>query len=188
MMRIEREPIPECLREMGQTWSEEYQRTRKWKWKHYQGTPVNQLLLQSLRRMTNNHCSFCDSYPLNTSGETIEHFKPKHREPLLAYEWSNLFYCCYHCQKKKGRKFEEELLKPDEETYAFESYFIYNSITGEIEPNPACSSADKKRARATIRLYGLNDFDRPESRKEFFEKFNDAQNPDIGTFPYRFIY
>lgn len=188
MMKIERCPSPDWLETNSQKWGEEYERTRSDNWKSYKVKPVNRHLLPLLREMTNNHCSFCDDYPLETSGETIEHFRPKSTFPLLAYQWSNLFYCCNSCQNKKGDRFREELLKPDEEAYAFETYFIYDSITGEIKPNPACSTQNKERAEITIALYGLNKFGRPRFRKKYQQQFRKTNDPDVQDFPYRFIY
>jgi uncharacterized protein (TIGR02646 family) len=188
MMRIERLPTPECLLVKGAVWTEEYETSGKFSWRTFQKKAANHWLLPPLREMTGNHCSFCDSYPLNTSGETIEHFRPKEPFRQLAYEWTNLFYCCYHCQKKKRANFDEALLKPDHESYEFTSYFIYDSITGELRPNPASSVDHQQRAKVTTEMYGLNHFGRPESRKEFFNKYSGAQALDLELYPYRFIY
>lgn len=185
MMKIQRLAAPQCLVENAQAWGEEYQSSGNWSWRTYQGTPTKELLLPPLRQMTSNHCSFCDGYVQNATGDTIEHFRPKAKFPLLAYEWTNLFYCCHRCQGVKGSKFDEALLRPDADDYAFISYFIYDSLTGEVSPNPGCSEEDQSRANVTINLYGLNRFDRPEARKRAFEMSRDANLDDR---PYRFIF
>lgn len=136
--------------------------------------------------MTNNHCSFCDIQPLRASGPTVEHFRPKKKFPLLAYYWSNLFYCCTNCQKK-GTKFSNKLLKPDQANYKFRYYFIYSYSTGIIDPNPARSIEDQERAKITIDWYGLNDWGRPDERIKERQKFLEANNPNINDYSYRFI-
>jgi len=154
MIKIERTPAPAWLEENAQRWGAEYanKNNPRFRWKSYKGSTVDKHLIPLLKDMTNDHCSFCDDYEI--VGE-IERFRPTSREPLLAYEWSNLFYCCHPCNQKKGSRFNEDLLKPDEETYSFEIYFIYDSITGEIKPNLASSADDIERAKETIKLYGL---------------------------------
>ncbi len=44
---------------------------------------IYKLLRDELSKLTNEHCSFCDGFPLNdTSKETIEHYFPKKMFPL----------------------------------------------------------------------------------------------------------
>ena len=76
--------------------------------------------------MTQRHCAFCDG-PLGIeSRETVEHFRPKSKFPELAFAWENLFPCCDVCQSHKGERFDLHLLKPDDDDYHFERYFVVN--------------------------------------------------------------
>ncbi len=138
--------------------------------------------------MTQNHCAFCDICPIKQAGATIEHFRPTSKFPLLACTWTNLFYCCHACNEQKGEEFEETLLKPDEEGYSFDYFFVINFSSYKLEPNPQRSEAEQKRAKDTIRLYGLNDLDRPEDRESVLARYLDSNNPDKDRFPYRYLF
>jgi hypothetical protein len=46
-------------------------------------------------------------------------------------------------------------LRPDDDDYTFERYFL-REIDGSIIPNPAASTQDTERALATIELLKLN--------------------------------
>ena len=84
-------------------------------WKSFQGTRVNKLLMPILFKMTSNHCSYCDWYPMDTGTDpTIDHFKPKAEYSRLAYEWGNLYLCCRACQNKDDLNFSNLLLRPQQ--------------------------------------------------------------------------
>ena len=195
MMKIERLSAPDFLQQNYKKWGRRYKRKRDsqeqsnhFQWATYRAKKVNQLLLPFLQEMTNCHCSFCDGFPLDTTGETIEHFRSKSHYPLLSYFWWNLFYCCNHCQNSKGENPEQSLLKPDKDDYNFEKYFLFDYESGNIEINPALSlEAERVKARNTIELYGLNKYNRPLRRKACFRLFLKTNNADTQDFPYRFI-
>lgn len=164
-------------------------KSNDFKWATYQGQKVNQLIEDDLRNMTQNHCAFCDFFPLRQPGRTIEHFRPKTHFPTQSHLWTNLFYCCHSCQEK-GEQFHVSLLKPDEVGYDFSSFFVCR-FDGEaifIEPNPRGSIDEQTGAETTISLYGLNRFDRPEDRFRVWRQFNDSNNPIIDEFPYRYLF
>lgn len=195
MMKIVKNPAPEFLRSNYKRWGKIYKAKRKnpnksndFVWVTYQRQKVNLLLLPFLRTETNFHCSFCDGFPLETTGETIEHFRPKASFPLLSYVWTNLFYCCKYCNENKGENPERLLIKPSDKNYSFETYFLFDYDSGKIEPNPVLVGADRLKAENTIILYGLNEHNRPYRRKFYLKQFQDMQNPDIEDFPYRFVF
>ncbi len=203
MVSITRPEKPECLshvsnsREWGTVsnedkWGLDYQARRSqnpsavFNWPTYQGRRINTILEPILRDMTHNHCSFCDIWPVRKAGATIEHFKPKATFNLDVCRWENLFYCCGSCQKAKQEQFDELLLKPDELSYTFERYFIVDSFSFEIIPNPGATTEDQERARISIKLYGLNEYGCPEARKAEFEKVKQGTDPNICSFRYLF--
>jgi uncharacterized protein (TIGR02646 family) len=155
-------------------------------WRGIYDVALGQLLSDS-----HNHCAFCDLRPLRQMGATIEHFKPKSLHPLLAYFWYNLFPCCSNCQKK-GEAFHKKLLKPDVDGFEFNDYFIYNYSTGELEPNPSVNLQNQERAMITRELYRLNDFERPEERKQVLESYLLQQSVglmlDKNDFSFRFMF
>ena len=141
MRKFERAAEPEFLAAKWQAWGLEWEQRRAEKpgaafyWHQVEGVPVNQKLLPLLKAQTQEHCSFCDNYPVSPpSIDTIEHFRPKARYPREAYHWPNLYYCCMHCQQKSD-SFDEGALRPDAEDYCFDSYFRWDFTLGIIEPN-----------------------------------------------------
>lgn len=168
----------------------EPRRAPAFKWPTYEGSALNHLLLPPLREMTRSHCAYCDGFPVDVlSRQTIDHFRPKSNERFeaLVVEWTNLFYACSACQTYKGEGFDDELLKPDEAGFRFAKFFVYQPDTGELAPHPAASDADKRRARVTIQLFGLNDEGRPTDRKRWFERFTRAPE-ELDVVPYRFLF
>ena len=194
MMKIERLPAPDFLSEKSEKWGIRYKERRDQNpnalffWTRHNNQRINLLLLPILMRMTQDHCSFCDGFPVETvSANSIEHFRPKTLFPLFAFVWENLFYCCSKCQESKLERFDEKLLKPDISDYSFEYYFQYDTKTGEIIPNPDRLENDVQRAEKTIEFYGLNEYGRPKARKRTIRQFLDSGNPFLNEFPYRFI-
>lgn len=194
-MKIVKNPAPEFLRSNYKKWGKRYKakrddpaKSRDFIWATHEKQKVNVLLLPFLRRETNSHCSFCDGFPLETTGETIEHFRPKSVFPLLSYLWANLLYCCKYCNENKGENPERLLIKPNDINYSFEKYFLFDYDSGNVESNPALIEIDKLKAENTIRLYGLNEYNRPYRRKFYLKQFQKMQNPDVEDFPYRFIF
>lgn len=140
-----------------------------------------------LSEMTQKHCSFCDAFPMGCRiPYTIEHFRPKTKFPLLAYQWKNLFLCCGLCQQK-GDAFDERLLKPDDAGYHFDHYFVINWDTGELMPNAGGSDENQMRALITIKLFRLNENGKPQDRLEELDNWLCSQKRDINRYAYRFF-
>lgn len=89
---------------------------------------------------------------------------------------------------KKGEKFDRKLLKPDQQSYHFYEYFVFNYLTGELEANPAKSIENQERAKITISFYRLNHFGRPEDRLAVYMSFLTSTNANIDDFSYRFMF
>lgn len=188
MMKFERNKVetPQWLIKNWQKWGVQATKVRdkgrEVTWYSYEKKPVNQHLIPLLRIISNNHCAFCDGYPMQQMGDTIEHFRPKSKNPELSHQWENLFIACSACQSSKGNEFDELLLKPDDENYSFSKYFTMNS-EGFFEPDISLTEFDKKRVIKTIELYGLNKYSRPDERINELQKNNNNK-----TGIYRFLY
>lgn len=188
MMKFERHKVeaPSWLTEKWQKWGKLATNLKdngkKVRWYNYKSKPVNQHLTPLLREITNNHCSFCDGFPMQQMVEQIEHFKPKSKFPELSHQWENLFLICAKCNETKGEEFNELLLKPDENDFSFGKYFKMN-FDGLLEPEINLTEIEKKRVEITIKLYGLNKYGRPDAR---IDELNKNQNNQTGL--YRFIY
>lgn len=193
MMKLQRPAPPDILVQNWEAWGLEYEQKKvknsklEFKWRKR----VYSSLIESLLAMTRKHCSFCDSSPMRSQiRETIEHFRPKESYPQLVYQWENLFACCDKCQNAKGKKFDEELLKPDEIEYEFNRYFFFDAQTGELNPQHQATAEDQHRAQVTIQLYKLNEFGRPDARLTVLEMSAALQSSKltIDDFSYRFMF
>lgn len=199
MIKLERPQCPPELAEHGERWSAQFARLRlrkpgaRFRWARHQGRPVNHVLVPLLRAMTLGHCAYCDGFPVSpVSSDTIDHFRPKSTFPELSYGWGNLFYACGQCQAQKRERFDERLLAPDAGSYTFERYFLVNYRTGEIEPSPSASPADRSAAEVTIAMFGLNGADRPEARRRVLRQLGRldpaTRASEVDERPYRFLF
>jgi uncharacterized protein (TIGR02646 family) len=193
-MKLNRPSSPDFLNEKWEEWGKAFENQRNknpnfvFQWKTYQKETINKILLPLLQTMTAEHCAYCDGYPFGMSRETIDHFRPKSKFPLLAYQWENLFLCCDRCQTIKGEQFDILLLKPDEEDYFFENYFIINYKEGSISPNPMVNNEAQIRAKKTIELLKLNDKNLCENRKRALREFKKkTHGKDINVYGSRFF-
>jgi uncharacterized protein (TIGR02646 family) len=149
---------------------------------------LNHLLFPILTGQTDNHCSYCDGYPLMSADESIDHFKPKSKFPSDVCKWENLYVACAHCQKEKGTQFDDLLLRPDELQYDFQSYFFYDFSEHKIKILPNLTDEKLQRAEKTHEI--LN-FDHPamiESRRQSFDGFWDKPNYPKELLKHRFIF
>lgn len=190
MKKFERGPAPGFLVDNCEAWGLDYEQRRtaepgaRFFWRQFEGQPVNQRLLPLLKVQTQDHCAFCDNFPVSPpSIETIEHFRPKSVFPREAYRWENLYFCCQHCQQK-GDDYDEDLLRPDAIDYEFDRYFRWDFTSGEIKINDQASSADQRRAEVTIRLYKLNER-HPVIRKLWLSRRARLEEESLDTMPYR---
>lgn len=168
MRKQTRPPEPDVLRDHQAKWNRQWTELRErnpaaaFSWYQVGSKTAREWILDDLRGMNQGHCSFCDAFPVESlSTEPIEHFQPKSRPEFygLAYSWDNLFYCCDRCQNQKGEEWDDRLLKPDAVDYEFSDYFQFRD--GHIVPAESADDDGQARARATIRLYGFNENDRP---------------------------
>jgi uncharacterized protein (TIGR02646 family) len=186
--------VPSVRAQNGAAWTQAWldkskgQMSPSFTWPQVDGKTVREWILPELRKMNQDHCSFCDSFPIDTSSkEPIEHFRPKHRNafPHLAYEWTNLYYSCELCQSSKHSQWDEDLLAPDDGSYHFLRYFICDFVTGEILPNPLADENEQRRATTTLRIYGINLTARCERRIQGFEDRQQYPAREIDRVPFR---
>jgi uncharacterized protein (TIGR02646 family) len=141
--------------------------------------------------MTQEHCAYCDCYPVEdaTPGE-IDHFQPKTSPQfyLQVCVWNNLFYACRKCNNNKGTQWNINLLRPDMENYQFLDYFLYETDSGKIVPNPRASKKQQTRAETTIAIFGFNDPSRCQSRRRLMKNLNlDCLPEEYDEHPYRYL-
>jgi uncharacterized protein (TIGR02646 family) len=199
MRRIERPPKPHALAKNETRWKDawvakiertlETDKAAVWNWPHLDKIPLNQLLWPLLEEMTQSHCAYCDG-PFAESRKTIDHFRPKVKQPQFAYDWSNLFVACDRCQTR-GEEWSEDLLKPDAEDYQFSDYFICDIQSGKVVTNPSVDAEKQKRAKKTIELFDLNNTARTKARsrelKHFTISSKNEETANIDDYNYRFF-
>lgn len=168
MVPMVRSQQPDCLASNGQTWIADWANklaadpTATWSWK---SKPCETAIRTALAQGSGGHCSYCDSWPKNDP--EIDHWKPKRRFPMLSFEWTNLYGACHDCNNKKGDRFDEALLRPDEEGYDFDRYFTFVGADFALAPNPAAPAEDQRRAEITIQMLGLNRVDLRDARRKY---------------------
>ena len=136
-------------------------------WPTRNGVSIYKAVRAAAGAQTDEHCSYCDGFPLNVTGRPeLDHFKPRDAAPELAYEWTNLYLCCSACNGEKLKRWDAALLRPDASDYSFGAYFRFDTITGALAPHPGASQEDQHRASRTIDLFGLNRDDLRWARKD----------------------
>ena len=154
---------------------------------------LSELFRPVLEQMTQNHCSYCDGFPLGAlSMKTIDHFRPRTRFPELAFAWANLFLACQRCQMLKSDQFKEILLKPDERGYRFRDYFVYYTLSGDLQPDYTRPAEIQERAAETIRCFQLNAPELRADRKRWFRIQAALQAAgkglELDALPYRYLF
>jgi hypothetical protein len=88
------------------------------------------------------------------AGGSLDHFIPRLKAPMLAYEWSNFRYCRQNVNSRKGSK--EGVLDP----FSIEDgWFVLDISSGLISANPELKSADRQKIKVSIDILGLNNVD-----------------------------
>ena len=128
-------------------------------------------LQELLSRQTLKHCCYCDGYMGYCSRDTIDHFLPKKYFSLLAYKWSNLYFCCDGCQRK-GSDYHRRALRPDEPGYTFSRYF--RSHRNGLITIIAEEKSDYERAEITLKTLKLN---HPKLVEDRALEFNKSLSP-----------
>lgn len=194
MRKHDRSPAPEVLRNHGARWTQQWMELRRrnpgaqFQWYEVDGRDAREWLLPDLKAMTQGHCAFCDTFPLeDRTLESIEHFKPKadQRFEAHAYDWTNLYFCCGLCQSEKGVSWDDDLLRPDHENYRFDAYFQFDYTNGAMTPSSLATEQAINQAKATIKAYGLDIQERRRMRQLELRKWQKSSDRDIDEWAYR---
>ena len=108
-------------------------------------------------------CAYCEEV---CKGE-VDHFRPKSVFPELTYEWDNWLLACTPCNRTKGDKWPSaDYVNPcaDSPPERPESYFTYDTVTGEMIPRDDLSPPMRERAIGMITDLKLNDYHHLKSR------------------------
>jgi uncharacterized protein (TIGR02646 family) len=150
------------------------------------------LLINDLCGMTINHCCYCDRKQVIKGGvrPTIDHFYPKTKVPIKAYTWNNLFLSCDTCQGyKKDLFYRNILLKFDTLEYHFDDYFMLDFVSGRVLTRPDITWEQRRKARLTLTILGVNKDGRDTMRLEELEAYtiSDPLLRVIDRFSFRYF-
>lgn len=160
-----------CVRPDGPAWFVE--RAPEWtralldgadfRWSVVEGGRCNDRLLEGeLGDMTDRHCAYCDQWL--PGALEIDHFRPRHEAPQLAFDWGNLFPTCSGCNRSKGPRWSPALLRPDDPAYTFDAVFSLDVVNGHLRPSASASEEGRRRAGEAIDVFGLNRGGLPAAR------------------------
>ncbi|PWK29202.1 uncharacterized protein (TIGR02646 family) [Arcicella aurantiaca] len=194
------ESEPQILKDKGKEWTDDFIAKRKVNPKYKHSWIKNRVnyhdkISQSLGKITDFHCSYCDEYPLDERAKIdnqIDHFKPISKTEFihLAYEWTNLYLSCGGCNKSKLAQYSDLILRPDADNYIASDYFFFDPITGIIEINETKGKEYVERAITTIDVFNLNHPSIVKKRKKAIknflsEKSNSGTQLNINDYDYR---
>jgi uncharacterized protein (TIGR02646 family) len=106
-----------------------------------------------LQARIGDFCSYCERQ-IETN-LAVEHVQPKSRVPVLSTAWTNFLLGCVNCNSSKGDRPVNlpDYFWPDSENTLRAFDYVRG---GMIRPNPALAPVLAAKARATIRLVGLD--------------------------------
>lgn len=111
-------------------------------------------------------CAYCEE---RCRGE-VDHFRPKSRDPELAYAWSNWLFACHDCNHAKLDKWPSlGYVDPCARTRGArpERFFSFDLLTGEILPKEGLSPSRRRKAQDTIDDLRLNERHHLKNRREW---------------------
>lgn len=111
-------------------------------------------------------CAYCEE---RSKGE-VDHFRPKSRYPEFVYCWSNWVFSCHDCNQSKGSEWPAGgYVDPCARSKAAhpETYFTFDTQTGEILAKKQLSPRRRAKAQRTIDDLNLNDFHHLKKRLEW---------------------
>ena len=101
---------------------------------------------------------------------SIDHFIPKSKDPLLAYEWDNYRLTTQRMNNTKGD--EINIVDPFDVKLG---WFVLDLNTYLIKPNEILANSEREKIKHTIKVLRLNsDDDRVENRREIIQGFIDG--------------
>lgn len=127
--------------------------------------------LEDLYDDHNGVCAYsCFRMEYSLGGVTVDHFFPKKKYPLLAYEWSNYRLAASRINSRKGD--HEDVLDP----FTLENgWFQINFITGKVSPDSELDESARKSVEDTINRLQLNEPRLKNKRKRCFDRLINHQ-------------
>ena len=110
-------------------------------------------------------CAYsCFRMEYSLGGVTTDHYHPKKKYPLLAYEWSNYRLAATRFNSRKNN--HEDVLDPfDVEN----GWFQIDFTLGKIGPNPELGLESREKIAASIKRLKLNERRLRNKRTQLFD-------------------
>jgi len=108
-------------------------------------------------------CGYCET---ECKGE-VDHFRPKSKFPELVYMWDNWVLACHVCNNIKSGKWPTGgYVDPCTKSRSArpESYFTFDTLTGEIIPKSNLSPGRKGKSDTMIKDLKLNAYHQLKQR------------------------
>ena len=135
-------------------------------------TKDRDIILEELRKTTNNFCPFSGDWHPKCRNWSVEHFYfCQSRFPKKQCDWNNLIHCVGDANQNFDIKLDYPCVYSPEEINYLE-VLIYNEFTGEILPK----ALNDERAKNTIIRFKLNQKPKCDCRKSWFKDRNMYQN------------
>lgn len=168
MKRFAREAVPAFWQERDDRWralpTADQHKRDPLTWEHEKETLAAHFHRNVRRAPAPSLCAYCDGELQTQSPETVDHFEPRSQQPHLAICWTNLFPACVACNSTyKRAQWAATLLRPDSD--AVDELIEFDPESGELRPSPTLDAAARVRVLDTIRIFGLNEGQRPEARR-----------------------
>lgn len=160
MRSVERLPRPDSLKKNAEQWTNELLDEIKARKSYVKVDEIfknryrQEDIKNTLEKMYNRHCCYCESLIGTSSYGRIEHLRPKSLPQFYqyTYDWDNLHWCCEICNtsyKRAKWDFQFPILDPSKDDT--DRFLHLNLVTGEYE-----GIGGNGRARTTISHTGLN--------------------------------
>ena len=129
--------------------------------------------LDELYRLYDGICAYvCILIPPVTGGRSVEHFAPKKKHRIYAYEWNNYRLVCSVMNSRK-RDFED-VLDPFEVT---NGWFRIQFTTMKVLPDNNLPVEIKSRVEETIGRLKLNNKDCIDARGLYYDAYIAPSDP-----------
>ncbi len=141
-------------------------------------------LQETLQEMQEGCCAYCEERFSEGKGH-IDHFRKRADHPERTFAWENLFLSCNserHCGRHKVALQAES--RPD---YALlidpcrddpEEFLVFLS-DGRLVPRQGLSDSDERRAKETLRVFGLDAPGLVQRRRNLGKAFVAALEPVV---------
>ena len=161
MRRVRRIAEPESLRQHAERWTRELLQEienaesegRRVPDRFYTKYNNHSDVKESLARMYQGLCCYCEQRIAGTAKGQVEHRKPKRGDygsPELTYEWENLHWACPVCNRNKDRKWDPSAEILDAAVDRIPNHLDYALTDAGVLRNPLSKRGETTRLHTDL--------------------------------------